>query len=69
MVVGHTRTDSVESGRLGTPLVRQRGRLIMSDVGIGDPGEAGCALVVEKNRIECWSPGGTRSKVVSLKRR
>ncbi len=69
MVVGHTRTDSVENGRIGVPLVRQRGRLIMSDVGIGDPGEAGCALVVERNRIECWAPGGARSKVAPLKRR
>lgn len=69
MVVGHTRTDSVEHGKIGVPLVRQRGRLIMSDVGIGDPGEAGCALVVEKGRVECWSPGGARSRVTVLRKK
>lgn len=69
MIVGHTRTDSVENGRVSFPLIRQRGRLIMSDVGLGDPGEAGCALILEKGKIEAWSPGGAKSRVGQLKAR
>jgi hypothetical protein len=69
MVVGHTRTDTVEHGEPGVPLVRQRGRLIMTDVGIGEPGDAGSALVVERGQIESWSPGGSKSRVVALKKR
>jgi hypothetical protein len=67
MIVGHTRTDSVDSGSSSLALVRQRGRVIMTDVGIGDPGEPGCALVIEKNKIECWSPRGSRSKLVDVR--
>jgi hypothetical protein len=69
MVVGHTRTDTVEDGEPSVPLVRQRGRLIMTDVGIGEPGEGGSALVVERGHIESWTPGGTKSRVIALKRR
>ena len=69
MIVGHTRTDTVEAGRPSVPLVRHRGRLVMTDVGLGEAGEAGCALVVEKGRIEAWTPGGTRSRVGTVKRR
>ncbi len=69
MLVGHTRTDSVEGGHPSVPLARQGGRVIMTDVGLGEPGEAGCALVVEKGRIEYWSPGGSRSRLVNLRKR
>lgn len=69
MVVGHTRTDSVAEGEPSIPLVRQRGRLIMTDVGLGEPGEAGCALVVQKGVVEAWYPGGGKSRVVALKKR
>jgi hypothetical protein len=69
MVVGHTRTDSIEEGKVGLPLVRQRGKLIMTDVGLGDPGEPGSALVIERGRIESWSPGGARSRVATVRRK
>lgn len=69
MVVGHTRTDTVEHGEPGMPLVRQRGRLIMTDVGLGEPGEPGSAIVVERGQVESWAPGGSKSRVVSLKKR
>lgn len=69
MLVGHTRSDSVEGGVLGQPLLRQGGRVIMTDVGIGDPGEAGSVLVVEKRRIEVWSPGGSRTKLTTVRGR
>lgn len=66
MFVGHTRTDSVETGRPSIPLLRQRGRVVMTDVGIGDAGEAGAAIVIEKNKMEAWSPGGSRSRLASV---
>ncbi len=69
MFVGHTRTDSVEGGEASVPLVRQRGRVIMTDVGIGEQGEAGCALIIERGYVEAWSPGGARSRVIALKSR
>lgn len=68
MVIGHTRTEAVRPGRGGRPLARHGGRLIMSDVGIGDPGEPGSALVIERGRVETWSPGGSRSRLAQLKR-
>lgn len=55
MVVGHTRTDSV-GGELGRPLARHQGRVIMADVGIGEPGEPGAALVIEDDELRWWSP-------------
>jgi hypothetical protein len=67
MIVGHTRTDSVERGRSSHPLVRQRGRVIMTDVGLGDPGEAGCALIIERGKIEAWWPGGARSDLITVR--
>lgn len=67
MLVGHTRTDSIDHGRPSVPLLRQRGRVIMTDVGLGDPGEPGCALVIERGAIEVWSPGGARSKLTSVR--
>ena len=69
MFVGHTRTDSVVDGSLSVPLLRHRGRLVMTDVGLGEPGEPGCALVVERGRIEMWTPGGSRSRIGTVKRR
>jgi hypothetical protein len=69
MVVGHTRTDAVVGGRIGEPLALHGGRLVMCDVGLGEPGEPGSALVIERNRIESWSPGGARRSVVDLGRR
>ncbi len=68
MVVGHTRTDSVEGGDLGVPLVRHKGRLLMTDVGIGEPGHPGTSIVIEKGRAEAWTPGGTRSKIMNVKK-
>lgn len=55
-IVGHTRTDSVDGGRLGWPLLRQNGRVVMADVGIGEPGEPGAALLIENGQIDVWSP-------------
>ena len=69
MVVGHTRTDSIPDGQPSVPSIRHRGRLLMTDVGLGEPGEPGCALVVERGRIEMWTPGGSRSRIASVKRR
>jgi hypothetical protein len=67
MVVGHTRSDAVKPSAAGRPLARFAERLIMADVGIGDPGEPGCALVVERRRIETWTPGGSRSRLADVK--
>lgn len=69
MLVGHTRTDTVQFGQASVPLARHRGRLIMTDVGLGEAGEGGAALVVERGRIEAWTPGGGRSRVGVVKRR
>jgi len=69
MFVGHTRTDTIESGRPSVALVRHKGRLVMTDVGLGEPGEAGCALVIERGRIEMWSPGGGKSRLTTVKKR
>lgn len=66
MVVGHTRTDAVPDGIVGKPLVRHGGRVVMADVGLGEPGDGGSALVIEKRRIEVWYPGGAKSKLVDL---
>jgi hypothetical protein len=66
MFVGHTRTDSVEINAISQPLLRQRGRVIMTDVGLGDPGESGSVLVVEKNKIEVWTTGGTKSRLIGI---
>jgi hypothetical protein len=55
MVVGHTRTETV-SGTHGEPLLRQRGQVVMTDVGIGEPGEPGAVLIVEGGHIDVWSP-------------
>jgi hypothetical protein len=67
MIVGHTRTDSIERGKPSVPLLRQRGKVIMTDVGLGDPGEIGCALVIEHKRIEAWSPGGSRTEISTIR--
>ncbi len=67
MFVGHTRTDSIDHGRASWPLVRQRGKVIMTDVGLGDPGEPGSALVVERNQVEVWTPGGARSHLIDVR--
>lgn len=69
MVIGHTRTDAVRLDAAGRPIVRFGGRLVMADVGIGDPGEPGAALVVHRGRIEAWSPGGSKSRLVEVKKR
>ncbi len=69
MLVGHTRTDSLGEGQVSVPLIRHRGRLIMTDVGLGEPGEPGCALIVERGRIEVWTPGGSRSRIATVKKR
>ncbi|MEO1338726.1 MAG: hypothetical protein AAFV29_23995, partial [Myxococcota bacterium] len=69
MFVGHTRTDAVLEGGLSSPLLRHRGRLVMTDVGLGEPGEPGCAIVVERRRIEMWTPGGSRSRIGTVRRR
>ncbi|MCB9645739.1 MAG: metallophosphoesterase [Deltaproteobacteria bacterium] len=69
MLVGHTRTDTLVGGRPSVPILRHRGRLVMTDVGLGEPGEGGSALVVERGKIEVWSPGGERSVLTSVKKR
>ncbi|MCC7383683.1 MAG: metallophosphoesterase [Deltaproteobacteria bacterium] len=69
MIVGHTRTDAAPDGVPGRPLVRHRGRLIMADVGLGDPGEPPAVLVIERGRIEVWTPGGGRSRVADIRLR
>lgn len=69
MVIGHTRTDAVPQGEVGRVLVRHGGRLVMSDVGLGDPGEPGAALVIERGRIEQWTPGGAKVQVARVKSR
>jgi hypothetical protein len=69
MLVGHTRTDTLVGGRASVPVLRHRGRLVMTDVGLGEPGEAGSVLVVERGKIEVWAPGGERSVLTSVKKR
>lgn len=66
MVVGHTRTDASPGGTVGRPLVRHSGRLVMADVGLGEPGDAGSALVIERGRIDVWTPGGARSHLLDV---
>ena len=60
MIVGHTRTETA-GGVSGRPLLRQGDRVVMTDVGLGEPGEPGAALVVEEGRIDVWSPLEGRS--------
>lgn len=55
MVVGHTRTESM-GGFNGQPELRQGGRVLMSDVGIGEPGEPGAVLVFDESEPKWWSP-------------
>ena len=69
MIVGHTRTDSLAEGKVSVPLLRHRSRLVMTDVGLGEAGEPGCALVVERGRIEMWTPGGSRSRLGALRKK
>lgn len=66
VVVGHTRTDSVPGGRSGWPLLRQQGRVLMTDVGIGEPGEPGAMLLVEDGEIDVWSPIHGRQTLCSV---
>ncbi len=61
MFVGHTRSDAVQGGLPSRPSVRHGRRLVMADVGLGDPGEPGGVLVIERKRVEAWSPGGSKS--------
>jgi hypothetical protein len=68
MVIGHTRTDAVRPDDGGRPSTRLGGRLVMSDVGLGDPGRAGSALVIERGRIEAWFPGGQRSRLTDVRK-
>jgi hypothetical protein len=67
MIVGHTRTDASPGGFAGKPHVRHKKRLIMTDVGLGDPGEPGCVLVIERGKIEAWSPGGAKGWIADVK--
>jgi hypothetical protein len=69
LVVGHTRTDAVAPDRIGQPVARHGGRLVMADVALGAPGEAGAVVVVERGRVESWSPGGSRRRLVQLRGR
>jgi hypothetical protein len=69
LVVGHTRTDAVAPDRIGQPVARHGGRLVMADVALGAPGEAGSVVVVERGRVESWSPGGSRRRLVQLRGR
>ncbi len=68
LIVGHTRTDSAPGGMLGVPLLRQQGRVLMVDVGIGAPGQPGCALVVEDGCVDTWSPLQGRTSICAIKR-
>ena len=68
MVIGHTRTDAVRPSQVGRPLARLGDRLIMADVGLGEPGDSGSALVIERKRVEVWSPGGSKSRLIDLKK-
>lgn len=61
MVVGHTRADAAQGGLPGRPAVKHGRRLVMADVGLGDPGEPGAVVVIERKRVEAWSPGGAKS--------
>lgn len=61
MVVGHTRADAAQGGLPGRPSVRHGRRLVMADVGLGDPGEPGAVLLIERRRVEAWTPGGAKS--------
>lgn len=69
MLVGHTRTETVPGGLSGRPLLRLSGRVLMTDVGIGEPGEPGCALVIEDGTIDAWSPIDGRYKLCAVERR
>ena len=66
MIVGHTRTDAVDGGELGRPTVRHGGRLVMTDIGIGEPGEPGCVLVIEGNQVDAWAPHHGRYNVLKI---
>lgn len=68
MVIGHTRTDAVRPSAVGKPLARLGDRLIMADVGLGEPGEPGSAIVIERHKMEVWSPGGSKSKLIDVKK-
>lgn len=68
MVIGHTRTDAVRPSQLGRPLARLGDRLIMADVGLGEPGDSGSALVIERGKIEVWTAGGSKSRLVDIKK-
>jgi len=68
MVIGHTRTDAVRPSQLGRPLARLGDRLIMADVGLGEPGDSGSALVVERGKMEIWTPGGSKSRLIDVKK-
>lgn len=65
MVVGHTRTETVD-GTTGVPLLRQGGRVLMTDVGMGEPGEPGSALVIENGQIDVWSPVDGRYALTAI---
>lgn len=65
MVVGHTRTESA-GGSSGHPLTRWQDRLVMADVGMGEPGEPGCVLIVEDGTLDMWSPIDGRSQLMEL---
>ena len=68
MIVGHTRTESAPGGESGQPLLRQDGRVLMVDVGIGDPGEPGCVIIIEDGHIDMWSPIHGRCPVCPVAR-
>lgn len=69
MLVGHTRTDTIEEGRPSVAMSRHRGRLVMTDVGLGEAGEPGCVLVIERGKIDMWAPGGGKSRLTTVKKR
>jgi hypothetical protein len=69
MIVGHTRTDAAPNGELGRPLLRHGGGLLMTDVGIGDPGEPGALVLVEKRKIYSVGLFGQRVLLGSLGQR
>ena len=68
MIVGHTRTDAV-GGVVGKAISRFSGRLIMTDIGLGEAGDPGGAIVVERNKIEFWAPGGSRTTLSKIRKR
>jgi hypothetical protein len=60
MVVGHTQTGSLRGGHPGSIHLRFGGRLVLTDVGLGDAAPR-AALVIEGATGSEWTPDGCRT--------